>query len=93
MSDKKPPVFNHDIPEPNGRAIKEIKIGDTILVEGHEYIIVAYDIKAASNGRSCSLTSLDPLLAETERLRDEEHRQAKQEYRDMIKQHLDDHNH
>lgn len=74
----------------------EIKVGDSIMVEGHEYVIVSYDMKVASNGRSCSLTSLDPMLAETERMKDEEYRQSERDRQEMLKQsikHMADHNH
>lgn len=72
----------------------ELKVGDTIMVDGHEYVIVSYDMKVASNGRSCSLTSLDPLLAETERLREQDYRESEKTRQAVLAKHykhLDDH--
>lgn len=91
----KRPVFEHTMPKADldAEAIP-LQMGSVILVEGQRYVIVSWDIKAASNGRSCSITSLDPWLAESARMKEIEHEQSERERMASIKKwarHLDEH--
>lgn len=90
------PVFRHELPPMMDKEPIPIRIGDVISIEGHSYVVVSYDIKAATNGRSCSLTSLDPWFAESERLKEQRYQEAERVRVDMLKKQtkfIDKHSH
>ena len=59
-------------------AMKELVFGETILVDGHEYVIVQIRTTISERGRSIELTGADPLAIQQLNDREAERREALQ---------------
>jgi len=44
--------------------MKEIKLGDTIIVEGEELVVTCVDVRRTAEARSTTIHALDPLAAQ-----------------------------
>jgi hypothetical protein len=54
----------------------KLKLGDTIYLEGHEFVVASYQITQNREGRSVAIVAMDPIIVASQRHQLEERQQV-----------------